>query len=486
MDEMKQSERQTIFISKATPHDDEFVLWLAPRLEAAGYKVFADILCLQTGDGWRLKLTDALQKDAVKMLLCCSDTTLRRDGVIQEIEIAKDLTKELDDENFILPLRMKPFKKVFGIGSLQYADFASGWHNGLETLLKTLEEQSVPTASGGHIQPEWQEYLQRRAVKTESSPETLTTNWLRILSAPDVLFYLEPKNTFEGKAVQSMASTFPLPLVPYGRGFLSFASPFEFEEHFSVGPFEIKAEIDFQRFLEEGNLELQIEPRDARSMTNNLLRQAWEKHMTSLGFYQRAYSAGSAFHVTKDQIGLNKRVSWGRQGQRRNSALRNISKKKEWSYGVSAVPGLSPWPHIKLKSRVLFSDPDEKGGPSKVIEDHRKQHRLRRSVCSAWRNKSWHGRLMALMEVIAGDSPYVDMPVGGGMSITADAMPIQVTSPVTARQTHRMDEDAVELDESTITGGPIEEEVDTEGSTTNKIAPKGTANDDTSQGENAA
>jgi len=31
--------RDVVFISKATPGDDEFVLWLAPRLEAAGYTV---------------------------------------------------------------------------------------------------------------------------------------------------------------------------------------------------------------------------------------------------------------------------------------------------------------------------------------------------------------------------------------------------------------------------------------------------------------
>jgi hypothetical protein len=28
--------RAVVFISKATPGDDEFTLWLAPRLEAAG------------------------------------------------------------------------------------------------------------------------------------------------------------------------------------------------------------------------------------------------------------------------------------------------------------------------------------------------------------------------------------------------------------------------------------------------------------------
>jgi len=42
--------RDVIFISKATPGDDEFVLWLAPRLEEAGYAVFADILSLEPGE----------------------------------------------------------------------------------------------------------------------------------------------------------------------------------------------------------------------------------------------------------------------------------------------------------------------------------------------------------------------------------------------------------------------------------------------------
>jgi hypothetical protein len=35
--------RTVVFISKATPGDDEFALWLAPPLEAAGYTVYADI-----------------------------------------------------------------------------------------------------------------------------------------------------------------------------------------------------------------------------------------------------------------------------------------------------------------------------------------------------------------------------------------------------------------------------------------------------------
>jgi hypothetical protein len=62
------------------------------------------------------------------MLLCCRDTSLARNGVQEEIGIAEDLVKELKDPQFIIPLRLEPYKKVFGIGKLQYVNFSK---NGL-------------------------------------------------------------------------------------------------------------------------------------------------------------------------------------------------------------------------------------------------------------------------------------------------------------------------------------------------------------------
>lgn len=37
--------------------------------------------------------------------------------------------------------------------------------------------------------------------------------------------------------------------------------------------------------------------------------------------------------------------------------LRNIAKGQVWAFGVSALPAFWPFPHIKLKSRVLFAPP---------------------------------------------------------------------------------------------------------------------------------
>ena len=135
--------RDILFISKATPGDNEFALWLAPRLEGEGYRVFADILKLEPGSRWRQEVTATLQDKSIKLLLCCRDSTLARDNVQEEIGIGLDLAKQLPDPKFIIPLRIEPYKKVLGIGEIQYVDFTRGWAEGLIILLHTLKRQGI-------------------------------------------------------------------------------------------------------------------------------------------------------------------------------------------------------------------------------------------------------------------------------------------------------------------------------------------------------
>lgn len=454
--------RTTLFISKATPSDDAFALWLAPRLEAAGYQVFADILELDTGDNWRRKLTTALQDRAVKMLLCCSNETLARDGVIEEISIGSNLSKSLNDPNFILPLKLRRFDAVFGIATLQYTDFEAGWADGLAKLLKSLERQNVPKLSEPRIQPEWAAYHRRRAVSLREEPEVLTSNWLRILSVPDELRFVSAAGAMDQNQLQIALDSFPYPHVPHANGLITFADPADVPDWAAgFGGFRLERSIPYTAFAEAGWSELAIEGRTASNMIVNLLRQAWEAHCRELGFYGHPFSSSLAFIANEAKVDIGRRVPWGRQGARRNSMLRNIARGKLWEYGVSAHPSLFPFPHLRLKSRVLFSDVNgmERIG---VIDSAKTQHRLRRSVCSGWRNKAWHGRMMAFMELLAGDSPYVSLRVGAAEHVLIDAMPIQATSPVSARQRNKLGEDGEEIDVTTLTGGYEEPEEDGE------------------------
>jgi|GEM_PF-3873300 len=65
--------RDTIFISHATPEDNEFTIWLASRLELMGYKVWIDKNELLGGESFWEDIEKAITEKAVKFLLALSD-----------------------------------------------------------------------------------------------------------------------------------------------------------------------------------------------------------------------------------------------------------------------------------------------------------------------------------------------------------------------------------------------------------------------------
>lgn len=443
--------RGVVFISKGTPEDDEFVLWLAPRLEAAGYSVFADILTIEPGDRWRRQVTGTLQNQAVKMLLCCRDTTLNKDGVQEEIGIAEDLVRELKDPRFIIPLRLERFKKVFGIGELQRVDFVGSWASGLNDLLGALEKQHVPRAvDGAGINPDWENYRKRLAIRVEKAPEVLTSNWLRVGSIPDTIRYYHPPGPINHSLMLAACRDSAQPAEAYQRGFFSFASPGEVERGFaSAARFDIHSEHKVLDLLARGSGSPDISPRQAQNLVSSLFRRAWEDLCRSRGLYEHAFATQVGFHVGEAQIPLGRRVPWGRQGQRRSSMLRNSAAGKVWQYGVSASPFFWPFPHFKLKARVLFADlSGDRAGA--VLNDSDVQHRLRRTICRGWRNKAWHGRLMAFLELLSCGSPNITVPLSGTGAVTLDARPALFTSPVTTSLPDATHDDGEETDPSTL------------------------------------
>ncbi len=455
--------RDVVFISKATPGDDEFVLWLAPRLEAAGYKVFADILELSGGDRWRKEITTVLQERAVKMLLCCSDTTLAREGVLEEIEIATDLVKSIPDPHFIIPLRMEKFKKVFGIGGLQYVDFVRGWATGLENLLELLKKRKVPLTTAAQINPNWEVYRKRGSVPLLDEPERLTSNWLRISEMPDSISYLEPNGSADRFALAKACERCAFPVTPSGKGLFAFAEVGAIDAALvSVASFKVMKAIPLDTFLQEGSAAHDLKRQDAQNLVNAMFKRAWNNFCRERGLLEYTYSKAVGFHVSESQAKIGARIPWGNQGERRWSMLRNTARGHVWQYGVSVLPAFWPFAHFKLKSRVLFA-PLVGEKADDVYDDSKKQHRLRRSICKGWRNKQWHGRALAFLELLSGQSAFIQLSLGGSARVMLDAAPMLFTSPVSTQLPDDLTDDQDEQDASTL--GRPESDEDSDGPT---------------------
>ena len=455
------AKRDVLFISKGTPEDDDFVLWLAPRLEALGYKIFADILTLETGDRWRREITETLQSKAAKMLLCCRDVTLAKAGVQEEIGIASDLVKELDDPRFIMPLRLEKYKKLFGIGELQYTNFEGRWAEGLSELVETLSRQGVPCDPARvAINPNWENYKKRHAIKVEESPERLTSNWLRVAETPDVIRYYVASGSLDHPALHRTCRELSYPAEPYLRGFFSFCDQAEVDELFvGVGRFTLVGEFPLMEFIQNGAQAPAIRRREASNLVMSMFRRAWESYCRDHGLLEYHYSQVPGFHVTADQIPVGKKLSWGTQGENRSSMLRNKAQGKIWQFGVTALPAFWPFPHFKLKARVLFAEVngDEAG---QVFTDKDFQHRLRRRICKGWRNKQWHGRLMAFLELLSADQAYLALPLAPSARVKLDAAPMLFTSPVTTVLPNEMDDSDEETDEATFGNPRFDDEED--------------------------
>ena len=453
--------RDVIFLVKSSPGDDEFALWLAPKLEAEGYRVFADILTLQPGDRWRREINRALEHRAVKVLLLCRNATLADQAVQDDIDIALDVAKALDDPRFIIPLRLEIGRKAKGIGDAVVVDFVRGWGEGLASLLEALRRQKVPKRTDQIlIDPNWELFRRRGAIPLVNEPERLTSNWLRVVEAPDAIHYYEATGAVDLDRLKRGLAACPFPIAIHGRGFITFAGQLEIDTEFqSVGRFRPMHCIPLQDFVEKGFQKLGIESQTASNQLNAMLKRAWFLFCKERGFVEYQYSNSVGFHASPEQAPIGHRIPWGKQGDHRSSMLRNVAKGHIWQFGVTAFPAFWPFWHFKLKSRVLFAA-DNRTPTGLSIDDPKKMHRLRRTICKGWRNKQWYGRMLAFLELISGESAYIRLRLSADSDLILEAAPVLFSSPVSTALPDLLDADDEETDLSTLGRPEIDEEVE--------------------------
>ncbi|WP_294642469.1 TIR domain-containing protein [uncultured Aureimonas sp.] len=444
-------ERDMIFLIKATPLDDEFTLWLGPKLEAEGYRVFSDILTLQPGDRLRRQVNQALQHRAAKVLLVCREATLADRHVQDDLDIALEVATELGDPRFVIPLRLEQVRKVKGLGDTMPVDFVRGWGEGVASLVDALRRQKVPRSAGPTaIHPNWEAFRRRGAIPLVEEAERLTSNWLRVSEAPDVIRYYEGVGAIEGRMLDRAIEQFPYPCALQRSGFITFADQDEIDVAFaSAGRFRLKHEIPLLEFVDGGFPKLGIQRQVASNLIVAMIKQAWSAFGKEKGFLEYRYSHAVGFHASADQVRTGQRVPWGRQGDHRSSMLRNVAKGHIWQFGVTAMPFLRPFWHLRLKARVLFSV--DNGTPSGLdIDDPKKLHRLRRSICKGWRNKQWHGRMLAFIELMSGEGASLRLRLARDAELVIEAAPMLFTSPVSTALPDLLDAEQEETDDSTL------------------------------------
>jgi hypothetical protein len=426
------SQRSAIFISHAAPEDNEFTIWLGAKLVATGYEVWADVLRLNGGDDWQRKLEGALRDRACKVLLVANGMSVAKQGVRNEIQIASDVGRKIQDPNFIIPLRLGPFDAPFLIAHAQYVDFSGGWAGGLHELLGVLENvYELPRNGEAPIAP-WLSLQSLHGKHVAEIPERLISNWLSIRRLPEKIFYYRDEELKSNEIELSFAK------VAFGDGF------FTCEDHH----IEAARNRLLSDALDSGWSEMGIPFGDMRRIFAELVNQTLELFLKASGL--RPHEMANGHKAWWFGAGLpDTRIPFQWQAQKGSRQLRGFSTKRKmhWHFGVSASYRGGPIRHIRIKSRLVFSE-----DALTPLSSKPRMHRLRRSFAKGWRNARWRDMLLTFLFWLSGGQSVVSVPMGPEEHLLIELPPIAYMSPVgimedAAAQTDLDDPDVEFIDE---------------------------------------
>jgi hypothetical protein len=455
------SERDVIFISHATPDDNEFVRWLGTRLTGYGYKVWADIFDLAGGTPFWISIEDAIRKRALKVIFVVSKASchLDRSGVRNEISVADAVKKSLNDPAFVIPVRIDdvPFGELpIQLHQLNAIDFTGGWGGKLVDLVDTLTKAGVPRVVTDLTAEfdRWRQASVRSDVVVERGEELLLTNILPIMRLPEEISFYEYEG--ENRKFEAAVKTIPHPIAWHNRLLVSFAATHELQEHLPTA-FTVtrSADAPLAAFL-EGTLIDPIGPhrRDARNAAVRMLREAFENHLADRGLLRHEVSAGTVMFFPKGLLSDDRVIYTNAKGRQTYKQVVGFSKvlNAHWHLGVRAVVRLDDTPSVRLRPFVVFTRDGRE-----PLKDADEMTRLRRRFCKSWFNHVWRPLFQAFYEFFGdrADSVRIDLGkhrswavAGEGLKLIGGMrMPLDLGVLDTDAEPDEPDEDDIEDDD---------------------------------------
>lgn len=403
--------RETIFISHATPEDNEFTIWLASRLELLGYKVWIDKNELLGGEVFWTEIEDVIKNKAVKFLLVYSqnivdklDTTKVKGGIQREIDLANGVIKQnpdLRDFLTLLHIDASPYNLFKGSQDLNQISFNLNWAEGLALLLKKFQKDNVPK-SNSNLQSSFSDwYLEHYLIKNPiiEKKELYYTNWWSVESIPTQYFVFRFANAEQAKAIYSENKD--VITVINANCITTFDRDLKLDvihdnEILRLDPTEI-FEIKISDLL-LGTERISFPTnRDAENYFKKLFKRVIHILFRNrkLNWYELANKNLAYYHTTESLPSSKISFSYPYRPTKTKPKLKSLYGKyfdNKWHFAVSVKPILSPYLGFNVKSHLVFT----KDG-LKTLEDKELIHSLRRKKGKRMFNEEWKDLLLAFI-----------------------------------------------------------------------------------------
>lgn len=393
--------RNKIFISHATPIDNDFTKWLSLKLISLGYIVWCDILFLEKGvDFWKT-IEREIRTNTCKFLVVLSEISNVSEGVLKEIAVASKVKKELVDEGFIVPLLIDDklsFDKInIELNRLNATDFSKSWIKGLDELLQSLNNSNIPkNTENVNLSNE----IYRKIFLLNKTPlkkdEVYNSNWFSIISFP-IYLYFHKVNSDDYECVNEQ---FSFPIMNYKNYICTFSENIS-KNNTSVDLFEDKqviriATLDIIDKRYESDFISNI---DCKRFVVGLLNDGFKRMMKDKNF--------RPYNLSNRKIGFWLEKNYLDKDKANGVLLIGEIKGKNWHYGISGLVKLFPQPILILSSHIFFTS-DGKN----LISSKYSQLRLRRKQGKNWWNNTWNDKLFSIVKHLASDDGVIRIPVG--------------------------------------------------------------------------
>jgi hypothetical protein len=415
-DSMSDPIRDVVFISHATPEDNEFVKWLGSRLIGLGYNVWADVFELKGGTPFWRNIEEAIRTRALKVIYVASTASVNpnRKGIRDELAAAEAVGKKQKDVEFVIPVRVDKIdfnEFPISVVQLNALDFSSGWGGMLPKLIETLEKAGIPTNASkiDERMAFWRARTSRDVPAVEIGPETLLTNLLPIKALPQqISFY-----AFNGPntAIKSTLDSTGIPYAQFARLIISFADIAELQSKMPPQfTLSLDKRIDLTKFLHgPKGKETAPEWREARNILSNLMRRHVEQFLVARGLEVFERSSGSAFYFPLGLIESGKIWYVKPDGKRTWKGIIGKSEKYKvsWHLAMMVNIDLGPPGFVRFKPYICFSE------NGKLITEAKRTTALRRRLCKTWWNKQWRQLQQAFIAFLVNDADQIVVALDG-------------------------------------------------------------------------
>jgi hypothetical protein len=437
------SKRNLIFISHATPEDNDFALWLQAQLGRNGYQTWADVTHLAAGEVFWETIEQTIRHQAVRVVVVNSRVASSKPGVQDEVALAVSVERAQSIGGFVVPIRLDdlPYNEFrANIARKVAIDFRESWASGLNQLLATFKRDHVPRqlGSGADQLSAWWEARKTPRSWIVPKPESLISNEYVVAQLPTQLYVL----TGDPTATRVLASGKPLasPLVPFAGSWISFMSADELRKSGLGGLAPAKAATvedvlkGYVSFVSHLN-----EPARKRLITRLLNRQ-WEFFLEERGMVGMRLTKGApTLYVPKGLIEKDQVEFVDVDGVKRKRILvgRSEKRKVNWHLGLVSRFSVAEDCVLRLRLRVVFTE-----GESFELVAQERMRDLRRRFCKNWWNDRWRTLQLAMGSWLAEGKPTISLLSGSGGTLSVQALPRVFYAPV------GIDEQASEIADS--------------------------------------